>query len=159
MQPSFPFPGARQWLETCQQPPCVVEQWTADNEMVGVIMWNAHGGQWVEPDADRPLLRKWNRLNGALAVCIGDPLSSQPAGDQTAVRTLWSRPLPKADPKGRWRITFSGANQCALEGTLELSTTTDRVWANDLHCDGVPWHDGGPTRARELLGFTVPPTE
>ncbi|MFT4976595.1 MAG: hypothetical protein ACI8S6_002500 [Myxococcota bacterium] len=152
---SFPFPGARALLATCTHTPCVAERWEATDGTTRDLLRDGDQVRWAgTPETHQT--GRWNRLNGALAVCIGDPWSSTPGGDLAAVRTLVAHDPPSSDKTARWVIRFSGENPCRLSGDLELSTAADRVWSRGLSCEGTAWAGGGPKRARALLGVSAP---
>lgn len=155
---SFPFTGARAHLSACTTPRCTAERWSDDAGRHHDLLRDGRAVWWTAAPEDK-LTARWNRLNGSLAVCIGDPWSSTPGGDLAAVRTLVATDPPHTDPDARWEIHFSGANPCRLSGTLTLSARGDRVGTRALWCDGHRWSDGGPQRTRALLGFSAPPAE
>lgn len=96
---------------------------------------------------DPPLqaVQDW-RLDQPLGTCLGDPLSQPPAADIAGFRRL-----SLEDREGAWLISLSGANLCGLEGTVLLDLNSRRVDTNALRVQGLPWKEGGMTKARETL--------
>ena len=156
--PSLPFPGARALVETCQDRPCTAERWQSADGGHHDLLRDGRRLRWADAP-DEKWTARWRRLNGVLALCVGDPLGSSPAGDPGLVRTLRAVAPPAADNAARWQLHFSGDNPCRLSGTLELSGRADRAWTRALTCDGLPWARGGAQRARELTGISAPPSE
>lgn len=156
--PGFPFPGARDLLAGCTAAACTAERWSDDAGRHHDLLRDGARVRWADAPTDK-LTARWRRLNGSLAVCVGDPWSSAPAGDLAAVRALVATDPPHADPSARWEVHFSGNNPCRLSGTLTLSVRGDRVGTRDLWCDDHRWADGGPQRTRALLGVSAPPAE
>lgn len=120
--------------------PCEVESWHPEPAAAGAAplllvvegdrLWlDGHRGAWRT---------RWRSLSGTLALCLGDPLATPPAGDPGGHRLLHQRA-----GEWRWSVHLSGANVCGLSGHLELDALGDRVRAHALQVGHLSWAEGG----------------
>ncbi len=117
-------------------PPCFVEEWRSDR-----VLHVERAGARLRFDG-QPGRTTWTQLGGPLDGCLGDPLAVPPAGDPGGHRAL---------DGDSWVLTLSGANRCALGGTLRLHTRRDTAAWSGLTVAGTPWDAGGRERALDVL--------
>ncbi|MEC7948062.1 MAG: hypothetical protein VX265_10885 [Myxococcota bacterium] len=77
-------------------------------------------------------------MSGTLALCLGDPLATPPAGDPAGFRLLHAR-----SDSWAWSVHLSGANPCGLDGQIELDAHGHRVRTHGLRAATLPWAEGG----------------
>ena len=135
-------------IAQCADPgACAAELWRAADGTEATLLRTRAQLRWQEDTWPAT----WQRLGGALSMCLGDPLASPPAGDPAGFRILLARAPPAEDDAAQWILRLSGQNRCRLSGALILQARRDRVDARELLCDGVPWTAGGRDRAQAIL--------
>lgn len=120
--------------------PCVAELWepTSDASAATSIVLLRSDSEMRAADRRGVWQTTWRGLSGTLALCLGDPLATPPAGDPAGFRLLHAR-----EGQWAWSVHLSGANPCGLDGQIELAAHGHRVRTHDLRAATLPWADGG----------------
>ena len=131
------------WMNTdCNTEPCLKEVWTKGSK-THTTYWSDERYFWSE---NKHFKTRWRGLNGVLFKCLGHPYSVPVALDPAGTREY-------VEPD-TWNFTLSGNNRCALSGTLQLAVNKERINFKELKVQGLPWAQGGLSKARELLHTT-----